>query len=609
MCGIAGMCAFDDRWQAGDAAICAKLKMAGEALRHRGPDGGGIFADRFIAMTHRRLAIIDPKLGAQPMRKTQNGRTGVLVYNGELYNTQELRVELSQKGWSWETASDTEVLLAGLLQDGIVFLEKVNGIFAFAFWDGETLLLARDRLGVKPLFYAMEGDLLFFGSEPKALFACGFKPRMDKTTLCELFALGPAHTPGNGVFKGVCELLPAQWLQKKRDGVRVGCYWRLESKVFTDSERECVAKTSFLLQDAVERQMVSDVPICTFLSGGLDSSLATAIVAKKLREQGRRLATFSFDFKGNDAFYTSNAFQPSRDAPFAREMAAYLQTDHTELECGNADLADLLDDAMVARDLPGMADVDASLLYFCKIVGKQYKVTMTGETADEIFGGYPWFRSEAAFRINAFPWSQDMEIRKTFLRGDVLRELDLNAYAADAYAASIAQTPRLASDTPEEARRREIAWLNLEWFMQTLLSRMDRCSMSACLEARVPFADHRILEYVWNIPWSIKYKNGVEKSVLREAGRGWLPDSVLWRKKSPYPKTYHPAYENLLKERMRDILASPNEPLHTLIDRAKAEAFLDAPADYGKPWFGQLMAAPQRIAYFLQMNAWLRRYF
>jgi asparagine synthase (glutamine-hydrolysing) len=318
------------------------------------------------------------------MRKTVNGRTFALAYNGEIYNTQALRTALTAKDIVWETHCDTEVLLAGLTDEGADFIAKVNGIFAFAFWDGESLLLARDRLGVKPIFYALQGDTLYFGSEIKALFAAGLKAKIDDNSLRELFALGPAHTPGNGIFAGVRELLPGTWLRMNGGGVTTGTYWELLSRPHTDSYEETVEHTRFLLLDATRRQMVSDVPICTFLSGGLDSSLISAICAEKLAQEGKQLATFSFDFVGNDAHYKPNSFQPERDAPFAREMSAYLNTKHTELECDSKDLADLLDDAMLCRDYPGMTDVDASLLFFCRVVGKEYKVALTGETADEI---------------------------------------------------------------------------------------------------------------------------------------------------------------------------------------------------------------------------------
>ncbi|MDR0531371.1 MAG: asparagine synthase (glutamine-hydrolyzing) [Oscillospiraceae bacterium] len=610
MCGIAGIYSLRPL-EGGEEQLAARRRLCGgavSALRHRGPDGDGIYLEGPVGLVHTRLAIIDPKGAPQPMKKRRGERDHVLVYNGELYNTPELRRELKGKGWAFETASDTETLLCGLMEEGPAFLKKLNGIFAFGYWDGEQLLLARDPLGVKPLYYSAGEDVLRFGSEPKALFALGLKPAVGKRGLQELFALGPAHTPGTCVFEQMAELLPGEFLLAGPGQIRKSLYWRLESRPHTDSLEETADHVGWLVKDSVERQMVSDVPICTFLSGGLDSSLAASLCAKKLREQGKRLTTFSFDFKGNDEYYRENAFQPSRDAPFALEMAEYLGTDHIQLECDNALLADLLDSAMRARDLPGMADIDASLLYFCTIVGKQFKVTLTGECADEIFGGYPWFRSKQAFAAKAFPWSQNMAPRRSLLREDLLDALQLEAYAQAAYEASVAETPRLEGDSPEEARRREIAWLNLRWFMQTLLDRMDRMSMSSSLEARVPFADPRILEYVWNVPWHMKYRDNTTKYLLRMAGRGLLPERVLWRKKSPYPKTYHPLYEQLLAARMRDILRDKNQPLHQFIDPQKTEAFLRQPAGHGQPWYGQLMSAPQRVAYFLQVNAWLKEY-
>ncbi|MCL2106082.1 MAG: asparagine synthase (glutamine-hydrolyzing) [Oscillospiraceae bacterium] len=530
------------------------------------------------------------KLRAETMRRG----CVVLAFDGALYNM------------------DMEGLFEGLARRGAGFLRELDGCFALAFWDGRqregTLLLARDRIGAKPLFYARENDRLYFGSEPGSLFDAGFEPALDKDSLRELFALGPARSPGHGVFRGLRELLPGQWMTVGREGPREGFYWKLESRAHSDTYEETIEKTTALLQSAVERQMVSEKPLCAFLSGGLDSSLVSAIAARRLAERGELLASFSFDFAGNSGHYKASAFQPSQDAPFAAEMAEHLRTKHTVLECGPRTLADLLEPAVIARGFPGMGDIDSSLLYFCSMVGREYGVALTGECGDEIFGGYPWFRGEAAFRERCFPWSRDMEARKTFLRDDVLAELRLEDYARAAYEASVAETPRLESDTPEEARRREIAWLNLRWFMQTLLCRMERCGAATGVDGRVPFADTRLLEYAWSIPWEMKCKDGVVKNILREAGRGLLPESVRARQKSPFPKIYDPAYERLLAERMRDLLASPNEPVHSYVDKAKAEAFLRAPADYGKPWYGQLMAAPQRVAWFLQLNYWLKAY-
>ena len=438
MAGIAGFYTLNNIAAEQDAGR-ATLRRAADALRHRGPEGSGAYLDGPAGLAQIGRDII----------RSGDGKS-VLVLDGTLHNT------------------TPERLLAGLINEGADALREANGVFALAFWDGKRLLLARDRLGVKPLCYAREGGRCFFGSEPKALFAMGFAPALDDDSLRELFALGPAHTPGCGVFKGLRELLPAQWISLTPDGPREGFYWRLESRPHPHDEEETVGTTSALVRDAIETQTDVGAPICSFLSGGLDSSLVSAISSHMLKNHGLPLPTYSFDFAGNDDHYRANAFQPSRDAPYAAGMAAFLQTEHTALTCDALALADLLEPAMRARDLPGMADVDASLLYFCGIVGKRHTIALTGEAADEVFGGYKWFHSEAAFTQREFPWS-DMRARRSFLREDVLERLDLDAYARSAYEDSVAQTPRCPGDTPEEARRREIAWLNLRWFMQTLL--------------------------------------------------------------------------------------------------------------------------------------------
>ena len=253
--------------------------------------------------------------------------------------------------------------------------------------------------------------------------------------------------------------------------------------------------------------------------------------------------------------------------------------------------------------------MDSSLLYFCSQVAGYNKVALTGECADEIFGGYPWFHKQECFDADIFPWSMDLQIRDALLRDDVAENLNLSSYAHRVYEDTLREVPLLPGENKTEKRRREISYLNLRWFMVTLLNRMDRTSMYSGLEARVPFADHRIVEYLWNIPWDMKCCNGNVKGLLREAGKAWLPDSIRLRRKSPYPKIYHPAYENLLKERFRDVLSTSNAPLNTYIDRAKAESFLNSPSDYGRPFYGQLMAGPQFIAYLLQINYWLESYF
>ncbi len=611
MCGIAGFCDFDNDFMREREKWTDVLIDMRTSISHRGHDQTGEYLDRSAGLSHTRLSIRDISGGRQPMIRSVAGNEYAIVYNGEIYNTDELEPELRRRGYNFETTCDTEVILYAYIEYGLRCAEMLNGIFSFAIWDAgrRRLVLCRDRLGVKPLFYSIKERLLVFGSEIKALFRHpAIKPIIDEDSMREIFAIGPARTPGCGVFRGINELLPGHIAVFSDDGISEHAFWELSAKPHSDTLEETVEHVGFLVRDAIRRQMVSDVPVCSFLSGGLDSSIITAVAAEYMRKHGAALDTFSFDFSENDEFFKSNSFQPTRDKPFVDMLVKSLPVRHTYLECTDEELADCLYGAVDARDLPGMTDVDASLLFFCGLVKKQNKVALTGECADEIFGGYPWFYRPGLFDADGFPWSHDIEARTVLLREKTVSSLGLYEYARKRYIDALDAVPRLEGENCEEARRREIGCLNMRWFMQTLLDRMDRCSMAYGLEVRVPFADHRIVEYLYNVPWSMKYRDGTEKALLRDACRGLLPDEVLWRKKSPYPKTYNPEYERILSRRLRDILSDKNAPINEFLDREKAEMFLSSPKDYGRPWFGQLMAGPQMAAYLLQINYWLIKY-
>jgi len=611
MCGIGGFCDFTKDYIENKEYYQAVLEDIHQIQSHRGPDDSGVWLERHVGFSHARLSIIDLSTGHQPILRAIDGHIWAIVYNGELYNTAELRQQLIAAGWAFETQTDTEVILVAYLEYGPEFVTRLNGIFAFAIWDPikEQLFLYRDRSGIKPLFFSRQHDQLLFASEIKGILACpGMKARLDHQGMNEIFSIGPARTYGCGVFQGIEEVLPGHYLVFTPDELKQICYWKLESHPHEDNYETTVEKTSALVVDAIRRQMVSDVPICTFLSGGVDSSLVSAVCAAELKKKGDRLNTFSFDFTNNTKYFQANAFQPSEDRPYVEKMVAFLDAEHRFLECSIQDQTDCLKDSVDAHDLPAMADVDSSMLYFCSQVKPFNKVTLTGECADEIFGGYPWFHKKECFEAHTFPWTMDLSARKVLLKADFLDYLKMEEYVTARYEASVSETPRLAEDSPQEARRREIACLNQKWFMQTLLNRMDRASMFCGLEARVPFADHRIIEYVWNVPWDMKTKDGVVKGLLRECGKNYLPEEILYRRKSPYPKTYDTHYEALLTDKVKQILADSTSPVLQFLDRNKVEKFLAAPSDYGKPWYGQLMAGPQMLAYLWQIDYWMRKY-
>ena len=606
MCGIAGQIGYDQdlRTQA------ETLKEMQAVLRRRGPDQEGLYLSPHAGLAHTRLSVIDPENGRQPMTFRRSGRTCTLVYNGELYNTEQLRRELAAEGWGFAGHSDTEVLLKAYLEWGGACVERFNGIFAFAVWEEETetLFLARDRMGVKPLFFSLpERGGLVFASEIKALLRHPAVPaEVDDEGVAELLLIGPGRTPGQGVFRNVREVLPGQCGTYSREGLRLWKYWSLTARPHQENVADTVAHVRYLVEDAIRRQLVSDVPLGTFLSGGLDSSVISSVAAKAMAERGQQLRTFSVDYRDNDRYFTAGKFQPSADGPYIREMAEYLGTLHTDVVLDPPQVAAALYPAAEARDLPGMADVDSSLLLFCREVRKDVTVAVSGECADEIFGGYPWFRDPAVKPENGFPWAQSTAWRASFLQEDYARRLDAEAIIRQRYRATLQQAECLDSDTPEQKRVRRLMRLNMDWFMQTLLDRKDRMSMWNALEVRVPFCDWRIAEYLYNVPPDIRELGGQEKGLLRAAAAGWLPESVLHRKKSPYPKTVHPAYLRLVSGKLERILEEGTSPLFALVRREALEALL-AHTD-PQPWYGQLMTAPQTIAYFLQLDHWLQTY-
>lgn len=608
MCGLIGW--VDTQNDIGNAKEVME-KMT-NTLSKRGPDSAGVYAAKHALLGHRRLTVVDPEGGAQPMIKTVRGNTYVIIYNGELYNTEEIRAKLLARGYQFNSYSDTEVLLTSYIEWGEECIKHFNGIFAFGIWDEnhQKLFAARDPLGVKPLFYTQRNSSFIFGSELKALLAHpDVKPVIDSEGILEIFGLGPARTPGGGVFKGINEVPPAHCLSFVEGRMQMREYWKLKSQHHTEDLDTTVERVRELFVDAVQRQLISDVPVCTFLSGGLDSSAISAVAANHFKSQGKGiLNTYSIDYKGNDKYFKADSFQPDSDVKYINIMTEYLGSQHHNIVINNAELASALKAAVKSSDLPGMADIDSSLYLFCKEVRKDATVAISGECADEIFGGYPWFRVPEMINANTFPWSNAVKERKSILSKE-FHHLPLEDYVDSKYQQTLSEVPRLDGETAEEHRMREIFYLNLKWFMVTLLNRKDRMSMGNSLEVRVPFADYRLVEYAFNIPWSYKYCDNIEKGLLRRALKGILPEEVLYRKKSPYPKTHNPEYLRIVQSWMRAILADPASPIHQLIDQdVVADIVNSGGSSFGKPWFGQLMKGPQLIAYLIQLDTWMREY-
>lgn len=608
MCGITGWVDFSRNMLKETSVVMA---MA-DTLQRRGPDESDVWGDHQACFAHKRLTVVDPVGGKQPMTIERDKKRFTICYNGELYNTEDLRKDLLLKGYSFKGHSDTEVLLTSYIEWKEQVVEKLNGIFAFSVWNHEeqSLFVARDRLGVKPLFYREEGKGLLFASELKAILAHPHvKAEIDREGMAEIFGLGPSHTPGTGVFRGIKELRPAHAMKFSKDGLKVWRYWNVKSEKHTDSLDETAEKVRYLVKDSIVRQLVSDVPLCTFLSGGIDSSIITAIAAQHYKDSKLgHLHTYSIDYEGNDTHYKKNAFQPSADEPWIRMVSDANETIHHRCIISQDELVEKLKNAVLAKDLPGMADIDSSLMWFCEQVKKNFVVSLSGECADEIFGGYPWFHTTDQTQ-SGFPWIRSTKERSFFLKEYWRNQLQVENYVQQKYQDTMQETPLVEGESVEESQRRQLFYSNMLWFMTTLLERKDRMSMNASLEVRVPFADHRLVEYVWNIPWEMKITGNQEKGILRKAMEGLLPNEVLYRKKSPYPKTHHPLYTDKVTALLSSRLQNKNSMLHEFFQKEQLHSLIQTKgSSFQIPWFGQLMSGPQLLAHLAQMDIWFEEY-
>ena len=610
MCGFVGFSNLKDNIIIQDSKI---LENMNNTLSKRGPDEDGYYIKNNIALAHKRLIVIDPLGGKQPMVEKYSYSEYVICYNGQIYNTKELKETLEKNNFTFEGHCDTEVLLKSYIYYGNEVVNHLNGIFSFVIWNSNKreLFLARDHFGIKPLFYTLQNNTLIFSSEIKALFQYPTVEKiLNKQGISELFGIGPAHTPGLTVFKNIFEIKPAHYAIFNESGLHVQEYWKLESKPHTDSFSKTCETIKYLLNDSITRQLVSDVPLCTFLSGGLDSSIITKFAADYYEKKGMPpLNTYSIDYVDNDKNFVKSDFQPNSDNYYIDLMTKTLHTNHHKIIIDTPELASYLEDAMIARDIPGMADIDSSLLLFCKNVKKEMTVSLTGECADEIFGGYPWFFRDDALHSGTFPWSIAIEERQELLNNDIKNKINLKEYIDYRYNESLSNVDILDTDSKETAEKRKISYLTLNWFMQTLLDRSDRMAMYNGFELRVPFCDYRLVQYVWNIPWEWKALNGREKGLLRHICKDFLPDEIVNRKKSPYPKTHNPTYLKRVKGMLDDIMKNKNAPINTLLNRDYILDILDTNGNaFTRPWFGQLMTGPQLMAYLCQVNMWLERY-
>jgi len=582
-----------------------------QALIHRGPDEQsfhyfphGAFNQNFL------LAGYIPgtfRHEMQPITRNYKDNSYTLLFDGFISNPEEIAMDLEVYQVHTENMSLEELLLFSFLQHGTDFIKRIRGAFALAVFDQnhKTLYLFRDALGLRPLFYCHKANALIFASEIKALFQYpGIEPILTQEGLTELLALGPARKPGSAIFDGIFEVKPGHFVTFGRDIFLEEAYHHFERKEHTDNYDDTIDNITYLLNQSFDSLKSSVIPACCLLSGGLDSSIVTAKLAQN---QSTALATYSLEFDNSRQFFKSNAFQPSLDAPYVEEMVTHLGTKHTIYNCNNKNQFDYLKKSVIAHDLPAMADVDASYMCFCEKVGTQHKIVFTGECADEIFCGYPWYHNQENDCVT-FPWTKDISPRLTLLRPDIISSLSMEECIQNAYETTCKEISLDGLHTPTESIHHKTFYLTIRYFMQTLINRGDRAAAINSMDGRMPFANQTLTEYLFNVPFTMQAKNGERKHLLREYANLLLPEEIRKRQKSPYPKTYDPGYEAMVNNELLNELRKSDCPLHAIIDKEKAENFCRQVKDLGRPWYGQLMAGPQLVAYYLQILYWIEHY-
>ncbi len=599
MCGIVGISSFSKDLQVDKDKI---YKMC-ETLTHRGPDDTGIEIYEKVLLGHRRFSIIDLRSGHQPLKYKYQDKEYCIVYNGELYNTRELKEDLIEKGYQFNTSSDTEVALISYIENGPNCLDLFEGIFSFVIYCEDHLFGCRDQLGVKPLYFSQSEDELVFASEIKAILMYKNKAIVDKCGILELLGLGPSLTPGKTIYKNIEALRPGHYFIYKDNQLEKHRYFKLTPKLHKDDYETTRKTVRKLLIHSITQQLLSDVEISSMLSGGVDSSIISAIATNYLPS----LATYSITYEDQDKYFKAYDYQTSLDDDYIKLISERYHTNHFSVILSQKELVKHLETSLIARDMPGMADIDSSLYCFSRHIASNHKVTLSGECADEIFGGYPWFYKEELYQHQNFPWLLDQDQRIELFHEDI-KQLPFKEYIQKAFDDTIKEIDYI-DEPKEDQRKRRMMYLCVEWFMQTLLTRGDSQTMKASIECRVPFANVNLIQYVYNIPWHFLYKDGQEKALLRDAFKNELPKEILERKKNPYPKTYSPIYTGLVCDLLKESLLDQESILYKLFNKNKIQELIESKgASFSYPWFGQLMMGPQLIAYLYQIHLWGKLY-
>ncbi|WFE54844.1 asparagine synthase (glutamine-hydrolyzing) [Micromonospora sp. WMMD1155] len=580
MCGIAGTVSFTrgagDHHVLGQPISCTVHRSEpgsrrSWSARHARITATGVTAVDLVDGLHQSLTVDQAAIG-----------TTVLAGTGTLFNAAELRRQLSARGHSFDGAGCAEVVLRAYQQWGTACAERLRGMFALAIWDAkrEQLILVRDRFGIEPLYYTDTGDGFAFDSTPNGLFAGGLvRPVVDQDGLRELFGFTP--TPGMSVFKGVREVLPGEIVTYGRDGLARRRYWTISARLHTDDPETTTARVRQILQDSVRRQVAPGVPLCTMLSGGLDSSAISALASHGM--PGTPLHTFSLEYTHHLKHFRPDELHDSLDSPYVAQMVAFLGSEHDELRLDASDLVDPAQHLSVVRAMgqPVVGlDMYVAFQRLAQRIGDITAPVLAGDGADELFGGYIWFQDPWYVKTATFPWLgafHRMEMVSGLVDRTLMKELDVPEYISVRYEEALREVPLTGEEDATERRMRELTYLNLTRYLRIVLDRRDRLGHVGMVQARVPFVDHELVDYVYSVPWAQKNSGGQEKYLLRAAVRELLPGSILQRKKSPFPTTQDPVYRLGVRARLQAIVES-GSPVVDLLDPARVRSVLTDPS-------------------------------
>ncbi|KAN0003704.1 hypothetical protein ACTFIZ_009880 [Dictyostelium cf. discoideum] len=628
MCGISGWVDWSNKNDL--LKEVTMIQRMNQSVYHRGPEEGGIWKSSDALFGHRRLCVIDAAGGKQPMIYKKGDKSIVLCFNGELYNFQDLRNELISLGNQFKSHSDTEVILMSYIQWGEQCVKKFNGMFAVAIFDEENqkLFLARDHLGVKPLFYCTRGDSILFGSEMKVLLSNNklVKPEVDKEGVAQLFYLGAFRTPDIGcVFKDIHEVSAGnsitfnKSLNNDNDNnisfTTTGQkeYWNLKCLPHTDDVHQTSKKLRGLIQGALSRQLVSDVPITFLLSGGLSSSvlvsLASSLSESSLPEPcpingSSVLKTFSCEFENDDNDYKEEIEGPKK--PWVEKVVNNVQSNHISTQCNVDNLLNTISLPMKARDLPSFSKWETPLRLMLNKVKEHGVVLISDEGSDEIFSGYEWFRKQSVLNMDRLPWIGNIYNNiNNFLKDQILEQVDFMKYGEQVYQNAIKNMPLLQGEDETQAKQRVASWLFIKYFLVYMLEREDRTSMSQSLEVRVPYCDYNLVEYCWNIPYHMKSIDNIEKGILRRSMYSQLPIDILTHTKDNFPlsvkdKNFFISICSLLEIEL-------NNPSSPILNFIKKESIMEIIKNkYDEKY--QTYQNQSVIEHLLQVNTWIIEY-